>query len=706
MYGYQFPEASRANPSTNAIIFRQGGVEVPHITVWRRDGANGDTNYNPTFPFAARGSVDAYGNVIGGVHVSNLTYAIDIPVVTNGNFDILVRSDASAANTLVKLDGGIDLNSAMGLGPLAFDGTAPTNFLDLRDNKPGYASDVFLGYEQTKFNFRNGPEKFAARVVASNNIVSTGAETYLYIVGGANTVIAGAGDGANITNQTANWVYHDPAATNTALAPNNTATQRVPLNPTASDAVDVYVKVGYQFQINSAGIYYTTDGSNPEGAFGVGKGTTQVAPAYFINHDSAQNDIDWWRGTIPAQANGTQVRYKVALFSANIPPISHVEPQGSKLYGLTEAAITNFNPSAAIVWLHNDLNPANTATGLQSGFHILRARTFLARTNQASVYNTFSQTFYYDGALPGGAIVFPANNGDPISSQSYTIVIRADNLATEAGVNIQDSDPNNDDLHTGQTNGNGNDTNGNPIFVPAAAVTPNAGLSATWTNYPQEFRLIYTNVPTSGSATITVRLKEYGTSVYTNRYTTLTRAVNTGAPVQVVQISSPATNGTVLTFSSNTTYLVQACFSTSLASATNNFTVLINGVLQSQTSYILRPLNGVSTCPGMKSLNYNWNNPAIGTNLIQIIYTNAIAPISDTRTVIVAPPLRISGLSDNNQLVIWDSAPGVNYQVLATTNLSQPFQPISDVIPGSGSSTYFYDPTPARQKYYEIVIIP
>lgn len=711
MYGYQWPEASRANPSTNAIILRQGGVEAPHMTVYRRDGVNGDTNYNPTFPFAIRGSIDPSGNLIGGTHVSNLTYAIDVPVVTNENFDILIRSDASASNALVKLDGGIDLNSGMGLGPLTFDGKAPTNFLDLRDNKPGYATDVFLGYEQTAFQFRNGPEKFAARIVSSNNTVSVGAETYSYTVGGTNSVVSGTGYGANITNQTATWVYHDPAATNTALSPNNTTTQRVPLNPTASDAADIYVKVGYQFQINTAYIYYTTDGSNPEGAFGSGKGTTQVVPAHFINHDGAQNNIDWWHGIIPAQANGTQVRYKVALFSGgsggnpNISPISNAEPQGSKLYGLTQFAITNFNPATAVVWLHNDLNPANTRMGLQSGFHILRARAFLPRPNQSSVYNSFLQTFYYDGALPAGAIVFPANDDDTVSSRSYTIVIRSDALATEADVNIQDSDPNNDDLHTGLPNGNGNDTNGNPIFVCAPAVVPNAGLSATWTNYPQEFRVTYSNVPTSGNATITVRLKEYATSVYTNRFTTLTRTIRTAAPVQVVQIDSPAADGAILTFKSNTTYLVQVCFSASLASATNNFTVLINGVLQPQTSYILRPLNGVSACAGMKSLSYNWNNPPLGTNVIQVIYTNAISPIGDTRSVIVAPPLKISGLSDNNQLIVWDSAPGVNYRVLTTTNLSQPFEPISDVIPGSGSSTYFYDPNPGGQKFYEIMSV-
>ena len=40
---------------------------------------------------------------------------------------------------------------------------------------------------------------------------------------------------------------------------------------------------------------------------------------------------------------------------------------------------------------------------------------------------------------------------------------------------------------------------------------------------------------------------------------------------------------------------------------------------------------------------------------------------------------------------MWDSAPGVNYQVLATTNLTQPFQPISGTIPGTGTSTFYYD---------------
>ncbi|MDR3456099.1 MAG: alpha-amylase family glycosyl hydrolase [Verrucomicrobiae bacterium] len=711
MYGYQWPEASRANASTNAIILKQGGNEVPHITVTRTDGVNGDTNYNPVFPFKMRGSVDASGNVIGGTHVGNLAYAIDIPVVTNANFDIIARCDASCVNTLIKLDGGIDLNSQMGLGPLTFNGTAPTNYLDLRDNKPGYASDVFLGYEQAAFQFRNGPEKFAAKNTLSNNIVSLGAETYYYTVSGTNLIVSGAGTGQGISNDTATFVYHDPAATNTALAPNNSATQRVPFSPTGGQSVDVYVKVGYQFQINTCYLYFTTDGSNPEGAFGTGKGTTQVVQGHFVNHDSAVSTIDWWKATIPAEADGTQVRYKVALFnggsagntsSATIPDS---EPTGAKLYGLTQMAITNFNPKTAVVWVHNDLNPSNTVIGLQPGFHIVRARTFLPRTNASSSYNTFAQTFYYDGALPTGVIAFPTADGASINGTTYTVVVRADSTVTGVDFNIQDGDSSNDDTNTGKAWGNGN-SNGVPIYVAATAVNPDANLSAQYPNYPQEFRFVYTNVPTSGTGTINVRLKEFATGVYPNRLTTLTRAVNTLAPAQTITFVSPATNGVVLNYSTNLTYLLKACFSTTLTSLKTNFNILINGVLQPQGSYILQASGGISACPTTKAIEFNWNNPALGTNLIEIIYTNATPVISDTRVITVAPPLRISGLANNNQLVVWDSAPGLNYQVFATTNLLVPFTPISDVIPGSGTSTFFYDPNPTVQKFYQVQMVP
>src|SRR5262249_7728857 len=158
------------------------------------------------YPFKMRGSVDASGAVVrfaGEGHISSPSnsYAIRIPVVTNGQFDVLMRSDASTVNALARMDGGMDLNSQMGLG-------SPTTGLERRDNRPGAASDVFLGYEQSSFQFRYGPEKFAAKNTVRNNVTSLGAETYYYTTGGTNTSVNGSGNGANINTSTATWIYH------------------------------------------------------------------------------------------------------------------------------------------------------------------------------------------------------------------------------------------------------------------------------------------------------------------------------------------------------------------------------------------------------------------------------------------------------------------------------------------------------------------
>jgi len=717
MYGYQWPEASRASHQ-DAIALRQNGTDAPRLTVYRKDGVNGDAGFNPQYPFIMRGSIDADGNVIAGANISNKTYAIDVPVVTNAAFDLWFQTDASTVNVLAKLDGGIDLNSHMSLGS--------TN-ADKRDNRPGAASDLFLGYEQARFQSRYGPERFAAMVTNRNNTISDGAETFHYRVGFSNVVINGNGNDWTLTTSTATWAIHSPSNA-TTISGGGPATQRVPLNPTNDGPVEIYVRAGYEFLVSRCVLYYTVDGSNPEGAFGEGIGTTKIVEGTWVNDDSINGTIDWWRATIPAvdNTNGAQIRYKVALFNDNINTIG--DSNAAKRYGLTQFAITNFNPTTALVWLHNNRNPNDTITGLREGLHIVRARAFLPRDGKSGVFNTFLQTFYYDAAAPTGVLAFPAGNGENLNASTYQVVVRADSSVTGVEFNISDSASNNDDAVTGANNGNGL-TNGVPRFVSATAVTPTGAISTQYPNLPQEFRFNYVNVPSNGTATITVRLREATSSLFTNRITTLTRTVNTLAPPSVLFVNNPSTDGAIHVLNSNAVFALQACFSTNLPTDPNFYSVYINGALQPRSNYIIL---GSGCGTGLRSLYYSWNSHLVGTNTVTVTYSNSLV-LSETRSMVVARPgdsdgdgmndyseilagtnpldtnsvLRITELANGNQLVVWDSVAGRNYQVLATTNLFQPLYIISPVIQASSSSSFYFDGAPdATNKFYRIQLLP
>jgi glycosidase len=190
----------------------------------------------------------------------------------------------------------------------------------------------------------------------------------------------------------------------------------------------------------------------------------------------------------------------------------------------------------------------------------------------------------------------------------------------------------------------------------------------------------------------------------------------TAAAPPSIYVSSPANDGTVVTMASNTTFFVQTCFTPTLD--TNDpslFTITINGVPQPPSAFIFRPVGAVSGCPGMRSLFYNWSSSSpgtiLGTNILQIVYSNNSSGLilNCSRTVIMPLPLVISALVSNNQTVVWSSTPGVNYQVLATTNLALPFTPVSGIISAAGLSTSYQDisNSPATlQKFYEIKVVP
>ncbi len=575
-FSWRNPEESEvwsANSFGNhPVTIYENGKEAGWVSYERKDGPDGDPGFNP---YAVPDS-----------DTTDYKYTWFVPRVSSAtNLDFVVRADGSAENILMKLDGGIDLNSQMG-----FSGYTNSSGVevDSRDNPPALANDTYLGYEQMKFDMRIR-EKFAAKNITRNIIGSVGAESYEYTIGSpgfTNTT----GNGANSDIDTAEWIYHDPAAT-TGFG----YSQFWPAPENAADTnIYIWVKMGYQYDINKMYIYYTTDGvSWPEGSAGVGFGKTQVAELYWnTNVVESANTIEWWTGQIPPQPSGTTVRYKIGGFkltAASVFP-ANADTVFWKKKMLTRFSITNFNAATINYHPHNDYEPS--VTGLEEGFHVLRARAFLNRYGRAAVYNTFVQPFYYDTKPPAGKIFYPAEN-DNLGMNQYEVVVRTDTTVTKVWYHIADINPANDDAQTGRPNGNGTNAIGSNAWVEATQVTVNLNPTNTLQN---EWRFNFNNIPTNSPATIYVKLAEISSATNPllsdaeGRFTTLTRHITANGPDYSMFIAWPQNDGDTVSEG----YVMKVWFSKALwggtiseETARERFLITIDGNAQGRAGYIL-----------------------------------------------------------------------------------------------------------------------
>lgn len=523
------------------ITIYQNDQPAGTVTVSRQDGPDGDPAFNP--------------NGVNDPVTNDFTYQWQVPRVTSAtDLRFVVRADGSAENILLKLDGGVDLN-----------GTRPVGNTDplYRDNPPALTTDVFMGYEQPGFIRRQWAEKFAAKDTSRNQIGSAGAETYSTVIGSASFNIVNGPTGANNYDtdggNQASFLYHDPAdnvgGTPGGGWPGGIAPKQFVEN---ASTLAVWAKpngVGLGFKMF---FYYTTDGTNPEGAGGEGIGSTKTVE---MNWSHNQGSDDWWvNASIPKPSNGTTLKYKVGIFkegASSLYPVS-ADTVARKTKMMTTFHIDNFNATTKVHAPHSDYGV--TETGLAEGFHVLRARPFLNRGGKTSLYNTYTQTFYFDAAAPSGEIVFPSGNGQTIGGSEYGVVIRADNSTSEVWFRIDDGDATNNDTATQATNGNG-------VWVRAAEVTPSAAIVPSNAAFSREFRFNYVNIPASGSGTIQVRLKELSSSADNNlsdangHFTTLTRTVNTAGPDYRMYVAWPLADGSAI----NDDYELKAYFSKNLA---------------------------------------------------------------------------------------------------------------------------------------------
>lgn len=118
-----------------AIEILQNGRPVETFLAARTDGPDGDPAFNP------HGLPDP--------HTADHTYHIPVPRITRpDNLTFLARADGSAERILLKLDGGIDLNARL------FPDSPRNSELGARDNPPGSAHDLLLGFEDMVFVHR------------------------------------------------------------------------------------------------------------------------------------------------------------------------------------------------------------------------------------------------------------------------------------------------------------------------------------------------------------------------------------------------------------------------------------------------------------------------------------------------------------------------------------------------------------------------
>ncbi len=286
-FSWRSPEESRLWQwgGGKPITLLSDGLPAGTMTYERWDGPDGDPNFNP-YGLPNRGYPE-------GSEPEEFRYRYTIPRVTSAsNLAFYAHVDGSANNVMFKLNGGVPLNS------LAHEGGDP------RDNPPAISYDMVLGYEQADFHARIWPEKFGSRNADLNQIGSASAETYEFVVGESGFTFWAPDNAANnYTDATGPvFVYHNPEI--------NTDDGRPQITPAPESAVNqpisFEVKTGNQGDTDRVFVYYTTDGSWPNGAGGFGVGNTRVVELLFrtniiegssspvTREDVASNYITGW----------------------------------------------------------------------------------------------------------------------------------------------------------------------------------------------------------------------------------------------------------------------------------------------------------------------------------------------------------------------------------------------------------------------------
>lgn len=187
------------------------------------------------------------------------------------------------------------------------------------------------------FYLNGGPSTNNQYWSASFNTTNFGTEEviqyYLYLTfdgvdGVQNTCVYG-GDSSSLTTASPATAAASPFTIRNRPAWLFHAGNRVvvPGTVTNSSNVSFWIKAGYLGKDSSmssrwadnACVYYTTDGSTPAGAHGVGSGTTQPAPMTYDHEEddpSIAGNAMWWVATASNVPDYTPINYKIGVWNS------------------------------------------------------------------------------------------------------------------------------------------------------------------------------------------------------------------------------------------------------------------------------------------------------------------------------------------------------------------------------------------------------
>jgi hypothetical protein len=296
----------------------------------------------------------------------------------------------------------------------------------------------------------------------------------------------------------------------------------------------------------------------------------------------------------------------------------------------------------------------------------------------------------------------------------------------------------------------------NPAPIIYGTALGSNQLNAT-AGLPGGFAYAPTNgtVLTAGTSPLSVVFTPTDTNDYTPATNTVSLLVNPAALTVTANNASrpygqtnPVFTGTVtgVTNGDNITAAYATTATTNTAAGTNAITPSLVDPMNRQTNYTVTLHNGILTVTPLTST-ITWTNPspifygtplssnqldatasvpggfaytptngtvlAAGTNTLSVVFTptdNNDYTGATTNVNLVVQPLpviRTIGPSGGSLNFAWDATPGLKYQILYTTNLSQTnWTPLGTTITASNSILSASDALTNVQKFYRIELVP